>query len=154
MPITIRTAIEDDAYAVYRIIQAAFEEYRFLPVPPGALGDTLDLVRKRLGDGQTVLALDAGRPVGTARYEPQQGHMYVGRVAVLPEYQRLGVGAALMQHVEQIARQEGFAKTRLGTRQSMPSNLAFYEHLGYEVVQSEQHPRGPDVIVWLEKDLT
>jgi ribosomal protein S18 acetylase RimI-like enzyme len=154
MPFTIRPATEDDAYTVYKIIQAAFEEYRFLPLPPGALGDTLDLVRKRLDDGHTVLALDAGRPVGTARYEPQEGHMYVGRVAVLPEYQRLGVGTALMHHAEDIARQEGFTRARLGTRQSMPSNLAFYEHLGYEVVQHEQHPRGPDVIVWLEKDLT
>jgi ribosomal protein S18 acetylase RimI-like enzyme len=154
MPFTIRPATEEDAYAVHTIIQAAFEEYRFLPVPPGALSDTLDLVRKRMGDGQTVLALDAGRPVGTARYEPQEGHMYVGRVAVLPEYRRLGVATALMHHVEEIARQEGFTRVRLGTRQSMPSNLAFYEHLGYEVVQREEHPRGPDVIVWLEKELT
>jgi ribosomal protein S18 acetylase RimI-like enzyme len=154
MNVTIRPATAEDADAVHAIIQAAFEEYRFLPLPPGALGDTLDLVRKRLDDGQTVLALDAGRPVGTARYEQQEGHMYVGRVAVLPEYQRLGVGAALMHHVEKIARQEGFTRTRLGTRESMPSNLAFYDRLGYEVVQREQHPRGPDVIVWLEKELT
>jgi ribosomal protein S18 acetylase RimI-like enzyme len=154
MQFTIRPATEDDAYTVHKIIQAAFEEYRFLPVPPGALGDTLDLVRKRLDDGRTLLALDAGRPVGTARYDPQEGHMYVGRVAVLPEYHRLGAATALMQVIEDIARREGFTKTRLGTRESMPSNVAFYKHLGYKVVQREEHPRGPDVIVWFEKDLT
>jgi hypothetical protein len=56
--------------------------------------------------------------------------------------------------MERIAVSDGYMRVRLGTRASMPANLAFYKDLSYTVVREETHPRGPDVIVWFEKTIT
>jgi ribosomal protein S18 acetylase RimI-like enzyme len=150
----IRYATEEDAGAVFALIQEAFAEYTgTIPVPPGALGDTLEETRRALGDGQTLLALDGGKVAGTARYELRDGYLYVGRVAVHPAFRRRGVGVELMRYIEKIAPGLGRTRLRLGTRQSMPGNIAFYEGLGYRIVEREQHPRGPDINVWFEKEL-
>jgi GNAT superfamily N-acetyltransferase len=152
--VEIRYAVGGDAEALHKLIQAAFAEYEaVLPVPPGALGDTLEHARSAIADGRTLLACDGGQIMGTARYEPRDGYMYVGRVAVHPDYRRRGVGIELMGYVEQVARDLGYTRLRLGTRQSMPGNLAFIEGLGYSIAEREQHPRGPDINVWFEKEL-
>lgn len=149
------------------MVQAAFAEYTgTIPVPPGALGDNVDDFRAALAEGRTVLAfvgdveftdgtLDFSRatPVGTARYEPREDHLYVGRVAVHPNFRRQGIGEELMAYIERVAPTIGYNKLYLGTRASMPGNLAFYEKLGYRVVKEEPHPRGPDVNIWFEKEL-
>ena len=163
-----RYATEQDAEAVHALILAAFAEYMgTIAVVPRALLDTLDDVRKALADGRTLLAFASDsaqsngqidnrsvRLVGTARYEPREGYLYIGRVAVHPDYRRRGVGVALMQQMEQVASRLGYTRLHLVTRGSMPGNLAFYERLGYLVVKTEPNPRGPDTNVTFEKDLS
>lgn len=154
MSYDIRYATPEDAPLLHSIIQAAFAEYRgTIPVPPGALGETLEEVEKAIAKGTALLAYDGDVAVGTARYEVRPDCLYVGRLAVLPSHRGRGVGAELMLFVEGLA--PGFERDRiyLGTRTSMPSNIAFYERLGYRIVKSEPHPRGPDVNVWFEKEL-
>jgi GNAT superfamily N-acetyltransferase len=167
MPLLFRYATEDDAEAVHDLIQAAFAEYiDAIPVPPGALGDSVGDALKAVAEGRTVLAfvgdveftdgrLDFSRAVlaGTARYEPREEHLYVGRVAVHPDFRRHGIGRALMEYIERVAPTIGYNRLYLGTRISMPGNLAFYERLGYRVVKEEPHPRGPDINIWFEKEL-
>jgi hypothetical protein len=79
--------------------------------------------------------------------------MYVGRVAVHPDWRRQGIGRLMMQHVEEMAPPLGLTRLRLGTRESMPTNVAFYENLGYRIVEREPHSRGPDTLLWFEKEL-
>lgn len=173
MALLFRQATVEDAEVVHGIIQAAFAEYQgTVPVLPGALSDTLEEIRRIVAEGRTVLvfsgsinhaefegsfadSLEAGfsTAVGTVRYEVRPDYLYIGRLAVVPDYRRLGVGAAMMRHIEQLAPPLGRTRLRLGTRESMPGNLAFYERLGYRIVEREQHPRGPDVNVWFEKEL-
>ena len=175
MAFFVRYATEEDAETVFGIVQAAFAEYiDTIAVPPGALGDTLESTRREVAEGRTIIIsigstgdaaieglfaeavsslFKATQPVGTARYEARPGYLYVGRVAVLPEWRGHGVGRALMRQMEEIALRLGLSRIRLGTRASMPSNLAFYEQLGYRAVAREPHPRGPDINVWFEKEL-
>lgn len=167
MPIFFRYATEADAEAVHNLIQSAFAEYRdTIVVPPGALSDTLEYTRAALAEGRTVLAyigkeefanstLDFSNAAlaGTARYEPREEYLYIGRVAVHPNYRRYGIGAALMDYIERLAPALGYTRLYLGTRASMPGNLAFYERLGYTIAKEEDHPRGPDVNMWYEKNL-
>lgn len=159
MPLILRFATEDDAEAVHTLIMTAFDEYRgVIAVPPGALRDTLASAQGAVREGRTVLAYvrdDSSEEqlVGTARYEPRDEHLYVGRVAVHPAYRRHGVGKALMAHMEDVARSLGYNRIYLGTRASMPGNLAFYERLGYVIVSREPRTDGPDVNIWFQKDL-
>lgn len=55
----------------------------------------------------------------------------VRQVAVLPEFQRRGIGQALMKYSEKLARQRGFIRMELHAR--LPA-VPFYERLGYEKV--------------------
>jgi ribosomal protein S18 acetylase RimI-like enzyme len=167
MSFIFKQATEEDAHAVHELIQLAFGEYAgTVPVPPGALNDTLDDTLAAVLEGHTILltvrALDPkdNRPdygntklVGTARYEMRPEYLYVGRVAVHPDYRRQGIGAMLMRHIEGLAPGLGYTRLYLGTRASMPGNVAFYEQLGYTIVKQEPHPRGPDLNVWFEKVL-
>ena len=153
--IEIKHAGSGDAPLVHAIIQAAFAEYiGAIPVPPGAMNETLPEVEQAISEGRVLLAWHDTEAVGTARYELRPDYLYVGRVAVLPTHRRRGIGKALMAHVEQMAPTLGRTRVRLGTRQSMPANLAFYEQLGYNVVGTEPHSKGLDTNVWLEKELT
>ena len=52
-------------------------------------------------------------------------------VAILEEYQKMGLGRYLMDHVEDIARKKGYTKVNLMGRVSVEG---FYEKLGYKTI--------------------
>lgn len=152
--ITIRPATPADASIIHAIIQAAFAEYiGAIPVPPAALDETLAECAADVAVGGVFVAWDGDQAVGTARYHLEPDCLYIGRVAVLPSHRGRSVGAALMTHIEALAPHLGRTILRLETRQSMPSNLAFYQRLGYRITATEPHARGPDVVLCFEKDL-
>jgi len=150
----VRLARSDEAPTVHAITQAAFAEYRgVLPVESGALDETLADVEAALANGGAALAMIGGQPVGAARFELESDALYVGRVAVLPSHRRQGIASALMRFCEDLAPSLGRDQVRLGVRQSLPSNVALYQALGYEVTSREPHPRGPDVSLTMRKML-
>lgn len=78
-----------------------------------------------------VLARRNGRPVGTGRLLLEYGpgeHAHIGRVAVLAEERRHGVGRAVMRALEAEARTRGFPGITLGAQLHA---IPFYERLGY-----------------------
>ncbi|MBB6478381.1 GNAT family N-acetyltransferase [Spirochaeta isovalerica] len=72
-----------------------------------------------------ILALDGDIPIGTARLTTD-GH--IGRVAVLKEYRKLGIGRELIRQIEEIAFELGFDEVELGAQLHA---VPFYEKLGY-----------------------
>lgn len=75
-----------------------------------------------------VLARDArGRPIGTGRLTPDGR---IGRMAVLKEARGLGVGAALLGALLQVARARGLAEVHLHAQQHA---RGFYARHGFEV---------------------
>lgn len=78
-----------------------------------------------------VLARRDGRPVGTGRlligYASDE-HAHIGRVAVLAEERRGGVGRAVMRALEAEARSRAFPGITLGAQLHA---IPFYERLGY-----------------------
>jgi ribosomal protein S18 acetylase RimI-like enzyme len=154
MSLEIRRATLDEAPLVLQIMQAAFAEYAGVLNPPsGANHETLADVEKAMTEGGALLACDGGAAVGSARFRPEPDCMYVGRVAVLPAYRGRGVGAALMWAIEDVAREAGRSKIRLGVRMALPGNLAFYEKLGYTVMEIGPHPKGSDQVATLIKEI-
>ncbi len=72
-------------------------------------------------------------------------------VYVLPEYQRQGIGTALVLHLEREASGMGLSRSRLVTDNGATWAVAFYEHLGYTLIRRVPNPWGFDV--WMEKPL-
>jgi ribosomal protein S18 acetylase RimI-like enzyme len=132
---------EADAEAVAAVIRAAFEEYRGrLDPPSGALAETAETVREKMRTAQAVLAFDGPAPVGCALLRPEEGRLYVFRLAVLPGHRGRGLGRALLAHAEERARALSLPRVRLGVRAALERQIAFYEALGYRRVGAESHP--------------
>ena len=75
---------------------------------------------------QHILARTAGGlAVGTGRLLPD-GH--IGRVAVLADWRRYGIGRQLMEHLIELARQQGHKTVHLNAQISAQ---AFYTRLGF-----------------------
>ncbi len=72
-------------------------------------------------------------------------------VYVLPKYQKRGIGTALMFHLERLAREMGFRKTRLVTDNGAEWAIRFYMKLGYMLINKVPNPWGFNV--WMEKHL-
>jgi ribosomal protein S18 acetylase RimI-like enzyme len=154
MSFEIRRATPEEAPLVLQIMRAAFAEYAGVLNPPsGANHETLADVQKAMCEGGALLAWDGELAVGSARFRPEPDCMYVGRVAVLPEYRGKGVGAALMRAMEDVARKSGRTKIRLNVRMSLAGNLSFYEKLGYTVVEIGPHPKGFEQVATLVKQI-
>ncbi|TIV75630.1 MAG: GNAT family N-acetyltransferase, partial [Mesorhizobium sp.] len=64
---------------------------------------------------------------------------YVGKLAVEPELQSQGVGARLMQAVEDLARERGKDAIELQTRIELTANHAAFARLGFRETGRTAH---------------
>ena len=69
------------------------------------------------------------RDAGFLSFEVRQGHLYLGNMALLPEFQNRGIGTAVVHHV--IEQADGAEiPVRLQVLKSNPARR-FYERLGF-----------------------
>lgn len=74
-----------------------------------------------------LLALEGAEPIGTGRLDVAYGGK-IGRLAVLAEHRRRGVGAALMEKLHALARARALPALWCHAQLSA---VPFYERLGY-----------------------
>lgn len=87
-----------------------------------------------------LLAVQNGRPIGTARLFVQGDTGKIGRVCVLADGRGQGVGAALIREaLAVLAAQPGVRQAKLGSQRHA---IAFYERLGFGVVGPEYDDAG------------
>lgn len=153
--IAVTDATSAQAPIVHRIMLAAFEEYRGMLEPPsGAHLETVETVVEEMNKGGAVIAWEDGEPVGSGRWRVEPEYMYIGRVSVLPGFRGRGIARAMLEHIEQIARQRGITRLRLGVRMLLPQNIELYQKNGYVTVEVVKHPKGDTEVVYMEKRLT
>ena len=76
-----------------------------------------------------IVAVDDYLPVATCRLYPiDVSSMMLGRIVVLPEYRRQGVGTQVVRAAEEWARQLGYATAVVESREN---KTPFYETMGY-----------------------
>lgn len=94
-----------------------------------------------------------GRIVGVAAlYVESEGIGRIRWVYVLPQYQRKGIGTALLTHLEREAGKMDLKRLRLLTAEKAYWAVNFYVKLGYSVTDRIERPWGFDVS--LEKELS
>ena len=97
-----------------------------------------------------IVETDQDFPVATARMYPLNGtEMMIGRVVVLPEYRRLGIGTMTVLACEEWAAELGYRKSVLNSRDN---KTAFYEQMGYEIRGGEVN-EGTFSCVRMEKEI-
>ena len=82
-------------------------------------------------DTKYIVITDNDFPIATARMYPLDDRsVMIGRVVVLPEYRRQGIGTMVVSECEDWAEELGYSKTVLESRDN---KIEFYEQMGYEV---------------------
>lgn len=80
-------------------------------------------------DADYIVLLEDDFPVATCRLYPVDSEaMMLGRIVVLPEYRRRGLGSLAVREAEKWAAERGFRKAVLESREG---KVGFYEKLGY-----------------------
>ena len=109
-------------------------------------GLTRAAIRQAISDKMVWMAryVDPDMAVGfaLARYVDGQGHLQ--ELDVLPQYQKQGIGKALVNAVLGWAHQEGLERVTLTTFASVPWNGPYYRRLGFEPLAETD--RGPQFI--------
>ena len=129
----------EDAPALLALQRIAFEpEARACQewdIPP--LQETLDGVREHIRMASVLKAIDGDRLLGAIRGIVSGDTCLIRVLAVAPEAQGRGLGARLLQAIEDAHPQ--VARFELTTNMIMVGNVRFYLRHGYEVVEQMQH---------------
>ena len=101
-------------------------------------------------DTKYIVITDSDFPVATARMYPLDDRcVMIGRVVVLPEYRRLGIGTMVVSECEEWAEDLHYAKAVVYSREN---KIGFYEQMLYEVC-GEPEDGETFHCVRMEKDL-
>ena len=78
-----------------------------------------------------IVVTDSGFPIATARMYPlDEQSVMIGRVVVLPEYRRQGIGTMVVRECEKWAEELGCSKAVVESRDN---KIGFYRQMGYEI---------------------
>ena len=80
-------------------------------------------------DTKYIVAIDNYLPVATCRlYAIDDAKVMLGRIVVLPEYRRRGIGSRVVREAETWAKEQGFTTAVVDSRDN---KIPFYESMGY-----------------------
>ncbi len=130
MDVQLRAMTPGDSDAVVSVQWAAFAEearlYGDATLPPQV--ETAADVVADLAGSVGVVALVDGRLVGSVRIRVDGRTLHIGRMAVVPDLQGRGIGAALLAAAEAVAPAD---EALLFTGHLSARNLRLYERAGY-----------------------
>ena len=106
----------------------------------------VDVTRRRIEKGTCFVTEHDGRIIATITYYPplasrgspwleHPGVAHVGQLAVEPEFQKGGIATKLIQHCEDVARDDDADELALDTADSAKHLIEWYERLGYRFVE-------------------
>ncbi len=127
--VEIRQAVGADEAGVRACVDAAYAPYvERMGKPPAPM---LDDYTSLINSGVVYVATLDNRLVGLIVLWPKEDHLYIDNVAVLPEAQGAGVGAALLGFADEQAQRAGLNEIRLYTNEKMTENIHYYPRKGY-----------------------
>jgi GNAT superfamily N-acetyltransferase len=144
-PITIKPATAADAEAIGRLIERTLRESNAPDYPPQAIEALVavfspERIAERLADRDVYVASAGGHVIGTATLHGA----VVRAVFVDPGHQNRGLGAKLMDTVENLAKLRSIGVV---TVNASLTALGFYEKRGYVALGERQLVDGDRIIV-------
>ena len=158
----IRTVKESELEACLATLHAAFGDsakrfgYTKQTYPSSGAYITLDDLKRAKADGVHMYAAFVGNVVaGYVQLQKKKDGVYMfRRFAVLPEYQKLGIGRALVSHCRERAALYGGRILRLIMIDKNTRLKDFYISNGFKTVGSQEAPSLPFDFFIMELELT
>jgi GNAT superfamily N-acetyltransferase len=145
----LRPAVPTDAEALAALIRLAFahQPVRTDP-PPSALEESGVSVAAHLGEGGGGIVADrigadkigAQGMVAALLWREEEGGLYVGRLAVHPQWRGQGLARRLIAAAEEVARQRGLERLFLSTRLVLAGNRRLFAACGFAEISFHAHP--------------
>ncbi|WP_431320950.1 GNAT family N-acetyltransferase [Rhizobium sp. YTU87027] len=85
-------------------------------------------------------AMEGGILCGCVFLRPEEGCLYVGKLAIAPDAQGRGIGRKLLAIAEQVARDRALPSLRLETRIELVENHDVFMRWGFEKTAENAHP--------------
>ena len=82
---------------------------------------------------------DEGKIVGSVRGRVEDGSLYIGRLMVLPEFQKNGYGRILLREIQSMLPH---SRAWLDTSGDVPETVSFYEREGFRTFESKHFENG------------
>jgi len=147
MTASIREARPEDAVAISALIISAIKETNAKDYPASFIEKLTEnfspeQIASRMLARETYISVKDGKVTGTASLDKST----IRSVFVMPKLQGLGIGLALMKHIEELA-----AKNKI-KELTVPSSITaegFYQRLGYAKVHEEYE--GVEKIIIMKK---
>lgn len=147
MTISIRKARLEDAAAISTLIIAAIKETNASDYPASFIEKlpenfSPERIVSRMLARETFISVNNGTVTGTASLDKST----IRSVFVMPRLQGLGIGLALMKHIEELATKNQIKEL------TVPSSITaegFYRKLGYAKVREEYE--GVEKIIIMSK---
>ena len=77
---------------------------------------------------------DDGKIIGSVRGRVENGSLYIGRLMVLPEFQKNGYGRILLRKIQSMLPHD---RAWLDTSGDVPETVSFYEREGFRTFHTE-----------------
>jgi predicted N-acetyltransferase YhbS len=138
-PFSIRHSSPEDAPAIARLVNAAFEVERFFV---DGERTSVEEIRGMLDRGTFLLAEDGGALAACVYLEIRPADAYFGMLSVDPARQGEGLGRLLVEASEEHARQAGCKAMEIHVLDVRTELPPFYRRLGY--VDAGSEPVTPD----------
>ena len=145
-----RRATAADAPLAAACVHAAYAHYveRIGQEPAPMQDDYARVIAER----QVYVAEVRGALAGVLVVAATEKDFLLENVAVAPQYQGIGVGRALLELAESLARAQGHDAIRLYTHERMTENQSLYAKIGY--VEYERRTEDGFARVFMRKRLT
>jgi GNAT superfamily N-acetyltransferase len=153
--IEVRRATREDAQAIATLLYEAFVEFKPLYTDGGFSATTPDIaqVLMRMQEGPAWLAMRGEVALGTVAAFVKAQSAYIRGMAALPSARVSGVGAALLQHVEDWAALQGCARLFLSTTPFLNAAIHLYEKSGFRRTGEGPHELASTPLFTMEKTL-
>lgn len=134
---TIRRAVEEDAPAIYEIMQESFSKYMTdtgLTVTMDALQETCEDIVRDIRTKEVYIVLIDNIAVGSARVSILPDNTaYLSRFGVRLSYHNIGIGKSLMNLIDKSLMKRGIKSVSLHTASKYKDLVRFYYGRGFYI---------------------